>query len=298
MHAPTLTQWIWLAAIALAGSIVNGVLGHGFSTLSVPLALVLVAQRLLNPVLVLLEVFLNGGSFLVSRRHFPAVWKRVRIFAFALLPGVVLGALALRFALPSSLRLFTYLLLFPLVLFQAFGPKLSRGAWSAERKQALPFGLATGAIYGLTTVSGPVLSVYFHQHDYGKQEYRAAISFLRLVESVATALAYLALGLFSRGTLLATLPLVPLVLLGLGLGALLLRWLSQDAFRHFCIVFNSFAVSFGLAKLLGSSTSLPAWSLHLGWTAVTAAVLVSRFRRAAPSKRLPELAPDLAEEAS
>lgn len=291
-HLP-FSDWIWLGVIAFAGAIVNGVLGHGFSTLSVPLALVLVAQRVLNPVLVLLEVFLNGGSFLVSRRAFPAVWPRVRVFAFALLPGVVLGALALRFALPSSLRLFTYALLLPLVLFQAFGP---RGAFGSERRQAAPFGFGTGLIYGLTTVSGPVLSTYFHQHDYGKQEYRAAISFLRLVESVATALAYLALGLFNPFVLKATLPLLPIVLLGLGAGALLLRWLSQDAFRHFCIVFNTFAVSFGLAKILRGSWTVPVWALHAGWITLTGIVLISRFRRA--RKRAPNPPPALEGEAT
>ena len=291
MAHPSLSQWIWLGAIAFLGALVNGVLGHGFSTLSVPLALVIVTQRLLNPVLVLLEVALNGGSFLVSRRAFPAVWPRVRVLAFALLPGVLLGALTLRFALPSSLRLFTYALLLPLVLFQAFGLKR---ALSAERNQAVPFGLATGLIYGLTTVSGPVLSAYFHQHDYGKREYRAAISFLRMVESVATALAYLALGLFSPITLKAALPLLPIVLLGLWIGAQLLRWFSQEVFRHFCIVFNAFAVSFGLAKLLGASSSLPAWALRAGWITLTAAVLASRFKRRPTSPTRPsELAEEL-----
>ena len=290
MHLPS-PHWLWLAAITLAGALVNGILGHGFSTLSVPLALVLVSQRVLNPVLVLLEVALNAGSFLVSLRAFPAVWPRVRVFAFALLPGVLLGALVLRFAPPAPLRLFTYLLLLPLVLFHAFGRKRSK---SAGRKPALPFGLATGLVYGLTTISGPVLSAYFHQEDGGKEAYRASVSFVRLVESVATAGAYLALGLFTRATLGTALPLVPAVLAGLGLGAWLLRGFSQEAFRHFCVVFNTFAVSFGLAKLLGASSQLPAWTLHAGWIGLTGAALASRFRPSLTTP--PDRAAGLAEE--
>ncbi len=276
MEHLTLNQWILLALIALAGAFVNGVLGHGFSTLSVPLALLVVVQRLLNPVLVLLEVILNSGSFILSFREFPKVRAKVLPFAYALLPGVVLGALVLKFAPTSSLRLFTYGLLLPLVLFQAFG---RQRAEIAAGKEAAPFGFVTGVIYGLTTVSGPILSVYFHRQRYPKSEYRAAISFLRLVESVMTALVYLALGLFSKQIVKAAFPLIPVVLLGLWLGGRALQWLSEGAFRNGCIVFNSFAVSFGLSRALASTFSLPAWLPHAGWMLLSVSVIAWRFPR-------------------
>ncbi len=282
MEHLTLSHWIWLALIALMGAFVNGVLGHGFSTLSVPLALMIVAQRILNPVLVLLEVILNAGSFLLSHREFPKVRAKVLPFAMALLPGVLLGSLVLKFTPAGSLRLITYGLLLPLVLFQAFG---RHGAEARSEKEARPFGFATGAIYGLTTISGPILSVYFHRHRCPKAEYRAAISFLRLVESLLTALAYYALGLLTKTSLQAAIPLVPVVLLGLWLGGRALRWLSEGAFRHGCIVFNTFAVSFGLSRLLLNAHKLPFWMAHGGWVLITAMVLASRFPAVRPRVR-------------
>ncbi len=272
----TIHPWIWLALIALAGAFVNGVLGHGFSTLSVPLALLVVAQRMLNPVLVLLEVILNAGSFMLSFREFPGVRAKVLPFAYSLLPGVVLGALVLKFAPTASLRLFTYGLLLPIVLFQALG---RQKAGTSAKKEATPFGFATGVIYGLTTVSGPLLSVYFHRQRYPKSEYRAAISFLRLVESLMTAAVYLALGLFTKQSAQAVFPLVPVVLLGLWLGGRALFWLSEGAFRNGCIVFNSFAVSFGLSRALSSTFSAPPWLLHTGWLSITVLAIATRFPR-------------------
>ncbi len=274
MEHLTLTHWIWLALIALAGAFVNGVLGHGFSTLSVPLALMVVAQRILNPVLVLLEVLLNAGSFLLNLRAFPKVRAQVLRFAYALLPGVLLGSLVLRYASSGSLRLITYALLLPLVLFQAFG---RHRVEASSKKEATPFGFATGVIYGLTTISGPILSVYFHRHRYPKAEYRAAISFLRLMESVATATVYLALGLLTKTSVQAFIPLVPVVLIGLWLGGRALVWLSEGAFRNGCIVFNAFAVSFGLSRLLLNIYKFPIWLAHGGWMLTTAMVVVSRF---------------------
>jgi uncharacterized protein len=46
---------IVLAGIALFAAFVNGALGYGFSSLTVPVALVLYANRVLNPAVVVIE---------------------------------------------------------------------------------------------------------------------------------------------------------------------------------------------------------------------------------------------------
>jgi len=53
------TAVIVLAGIALFAAFVNGALGYGFSSLTVPLALVFYTNRILNPAVVLIEIFLN-----------------------------------------------------------------------------------------------------------------------------------------------------------------------------------------------------------------------------------------------
>ena len=50
------TAVIVLAGIALFAAFVNGALGYGFSSLTVPLALVFYTNRILNPAVVLIEV--------------------------------------------------------------------------------------------------------------------------------------------------------------------------------------------------------------------------------------------------
>jgi uncharacterized membrane protein YfcA len=46
-----------LLAISLFAAFVNGSLGYGFSSLTVPVALVFYTSRILNPALVIVEVF-------------------------------------------------------------------------------------------------------------------------------------------------------------------------------------------------------------------------------------------------
>jgi len=46
------TAMIVLAAIALLAAFVNGAIGYGFSSLTVPVALVFLTNRILNPAIV------------------------------------------------------------------------------------------------------------------------------------------------------------------------------------------------------------------------------------------------------
>ncbi len=66
-----------LAAITLGAAFVNGALGYGFSSITVPLALLFLSNRTLTPALVLLEVALNSYVLFVNRSALPAVWRRV-----------------------------------------------------------------------------------------------------------------------------------------------------------------------------------------------------------------------------
>src|SRR5438876_11597675 len=50
---------LWLGTIALVAAIVNGGLGYGFSSITVPLALLFLTSRVLNPALVLVGVAIN-----------------------------------------------------------------------------------------------------------------------------------------------------------------------------------------------------------------------------------------------
>src|SRR3954467_225240 len=107
-----------LVVITFGAAIVNGALGYGFSSLTVPLALLFLTNRVLNPALVLIEVALNAWVLWVNRKSFSAVWRRIMPIVIGLTPGVVVGTLIVSRVSPDWLKLVTYFTLLPLILFQ------------------------------------------------------------------------------------------------------------------------------------------------------------------------------------
>src|SRR5437773_1948146 len=62
---------IVLLGITFFAAFVNGALGYGFSSLTVPVALVFYTNRILNPALVLIEVFINLSVLFINRTRVP-----------------------------------------------------------------------------------------------------------------------------------------------------------------------------------------------------------------------------------
>jgi hypothetical protein len=60
-------ETIALIVLTLGAAIVNGALGYGFSSITVPVALLFLTNRVLNPALVLIEVVLNAWVLWVNR---------------------------------------------------------------------------------------------------------------------------------------------------------------------------------------------------------------------------------------
>lgn len=239
----------FLASAALVAGVVNGLLGYGFSSLMVPSGLILAPVRLLNPALALIELPLNFGAAWLHRRRALALAGELRPFALALLPGIVIGALLLRHLPAGPLKLICYGILLPLVLFQLFArPAAPR---PLGRRARAGFGLATGLCYGLTTISGPPLSLYAQERGYTKDDARAALSLLRALESLLATSLFAALGLFSvEGLHLALALLVP-ALTGLLLGHLLAARVEEHRFRSLALQFNLLAVAVGLVRAVG-----------------------------------------------
>ena len=156
-----------LLGITLFAAIVNGGLGYGFSSITVPLALLFLTNRTLNPALVLIEVVLNAWVLWVNRDALGVVWKRVLPIVIGLLPGVIIGTMIVTTVSPAWLKLGTYLVLLPLILFQAAG---FRRPIQSEKAVGLPFGLGLGILYSVTTISGPPLAVMLNNQGFAKQE--------------------------------------------------------------------------------------------------------------------------------
>src|ERR1700724_2569379 len=241
------TAVIVLAGIALFAAFVNGALGYGFSSLTVPIALVFYTNRALNPAVVVIEILLNLYVLFINLTGVPAVWKRVFPILIGLLPGIAVGAFVLASLQPGWIKFGTYTALLPLILVQAAGWRRPiRSTWLI----GLPFGTALGMLYSVTTISGPPLAILFNNQGLVKNEFRAGLALVRVAESSVTAVVYYQLGLFIAESENIFLVLIPSVVVGVPLGAYLIRRLDAETFRRICMSFDAWVVGFGLSRVL------------------------------------------------
>lgn len=235
-----------LFLITLGAATVNGALGYGFSSITVPLALLFMTNRVLNPALVLIEVALNAWVLWVNRKAFGGVWRRVLPIVIGLAPGVVVGTLIVSRVSPDWLKLATYFTLLPLILFQAAG---YRRPIQSEKSAGLVFGGGLGVLYSVTTISGPPLAVALNNQGFAKQEFRASLGIIRLAESSFTAIAYGSAGLLTPASLGLIPQIVPGVAIGVPVGAFLIRHVRVETFRRICMSFDAWIVAFGISTL-------------------------------------------------
>jgi uncharacterized membrane protein YfcA len=242
-------QHLWLAVITLAAAVVNGALGYGFSSITVPLALLFLTNRILNPALVPIEVALNAYVLWVNRESLPDVWRRVLPIVIGLLPGVVIGTAIVSQVNPGWLRFGTFIVLLPLILLQAAG---FRRPIRSERSVGAVFGVGVGVLYSVTTISGPPLAVMLSNQGLTKKDFRAALGFIRLAESTLTAASYGYVGLYSAESLGLIPYILPSIAIGVPIGSVLIQRIRPETFRRVCMSFDAWIVGFGLSTLLQS----------------------------------------------
>jgi len=236
-----------LVAITLAAAIVNGALGYGFSSITVPLALLFLTNRVLNPALVPIEVALNAYVLWVNRAALVNVWRRVLPIVIGLAPGVLIGTALVSQVNPGWLKFGTFIVLLPLILVQAAG---YRRPIKSERSVGLAFGGGVGVLYSVTTISGPPLAVMLSNQGLTKTDFRAALGFIRLAESSFTAVAYYYAGLYTVESFALIPYILPSILVGVPIGAFLIQRIRPETFRRVCMSFDAWVVGFGLSTLL------------------------------------------------
>jgi uncharacterized protein len=236
-----------LVLITFVAATVNGALGYGFSSITVPVALLFYTNRILNPALVLVELVINGYVLFINRHSIPNIWWRVAPILIGLVVGIGIGSYVLFLVHPAWIKFVTYFFLLPLILLQAAG---IRRPIRAEKAIAVPFGVGIGTLYSITTISGPPLALLFNNQGYAKQDFRAALGVIRVAESSLTAIAYGFIGFYSAGSIEIIPYIVPSVLLGIPLGTYLIRWMEPETFRRICMAFDALIVGFGLSRVL------------------------------------------------
>ncbi len=275
-----------LVLITFVAATVNGALGYGFSSITVPVALLFYTNRILNPALVLIELVINSYVLFINRKSIPNIWRRVAPILIGLVIGIGIGSYILFLVQPAWIKFVTYFFLLPLILLQAAG---IRKPIQAEKAIAVPFGIGIGTLYSVTTISGPPLALLFNNQGYAKQDFRAALGVIRVAESSLTAIAYGFIGFYSAGSMDIIPYIVPSVIVGIPFGTYLIRLMDPETFRRICMAFDGLVVGFGLSRVLielDLATSITTYSILSIVVLVNGCLLFRFFRDRADPQRI------------
>jgi uncharacterized membrane protein YfcA len=277
------TAPLLIALTSLFAATVNGALGYGYSSITVPISLLMVTSRVLNPALVIVEVVVNLYALFLGRRSIRRVWPQVKPIAVGILPGVAVGSFVLASISVEWAKLITYGALLPLILIQAAG---LRFPIQRIRMIGLPFGTGVGLLYSLTTISGPPLALYFNNQGMAKDDFKVALAITRSIESITTLIAYAVLGMITYESTALVPYLAPGVLIGLPIGFTLIRHIDAETFRRVCMSFDAWLVGFGLSRVVAKLELLPeVWAFQLlTLTVIVDALLLRAFFRTRSAK--------------
>jgi uncharacterized membrane protein YfcA len=279
---------VLFALLSLAASFINGAMGYGYSSISTPLALLVLVNKIVNPAYVLLEALVNTVMAIFSgKKHFKATFRRMLPIVIPVIPGAVLGSLVLAGLAtwaPSWAKFIVYATILPLILLQAAGV---RKAIKKETHAGIPLGFGIGLLYSITTISGPPIALFLNNQGLERDEFKAAISQVRITESYITCITYYFLGLFgasSTGWFGTVSPIqlfevvAPPVLVGLPLGIIVARHLDMETFRRIGMNFNSWIVGYGLTRVLVTFFNLNVNLANLLYAGIMALSIVILYR--------------------
>jgi uncharacterized membrane protein YfcA len=287
------------ALLSFGASFVNGALGYGYSSISTPLALLVLANRIVNPAYVLLEAIANTIMVgLSGPKNLRATFRRTLPIMAGAAPAAIVGSLvlaALSSSAPNYAKFVVYAAILPLILLQAAG---IRKAIKKEAVAGVPLGVGIGLLYSITTISGPPIALFWNNQGMKKEEFKASIAQVRITESYITCISYYFLGLFGAtvaGTSVVQFfwIIAPPVAIGLPLGYFAIKRLNIETFRRFAMTFDAWIVAYGLTRVMITLFKL---NVNIANTlfalfAALAAVLLYRYFKKQLDRQKTELSP-------
>ncbi len=186
-------------AIVMIAALVQGMVGFGFSLISLPLLSMLLPLKSAVPLIVCYSL-VNNIMVVSSTRKTADIKKIWPMIVFGIL-GIPLGVQALTVLNTEVLRLAIGLLIVLTSLAMIFG----YGLQIKREKLALCLtGFVSGVFNGSLSMSGPPIVLFLSNQNTGKNSFRANLALYAMVTNVITIIAFILKGLL-------TLDMVPMM---------------------------------------------------------------------------------------
>ena len=201
--------------------------GFGIGMVAMPGLLFVLEPQTAVVVLNTVAIAVEGWIVVQARKDIP--FREVLPVAAAGALGVPLAVYILKFADPGIMRIGISSLI---IVLAATAVVNVQGQVRLPRALGILAGFVVGVVLPAFGVGGPLVTLYLLTRDWGRQSIRAAMAFYLFTLDVFGIAGYAVAGLYTSERLgLIALMVIPM-LLGLGLGAVILRLMSERVFRY------------------------------------------------------------------
>lgn len=231
---PADTPWVPTTAIMLVAGIIKGCLGFGAPLFAVPALAPLVGTKAAI-VLVTIPTLANNLAIIATRRVQGAIVRQFVPTMLTLIGATILGGIFLAGLHTGAISIVVGVVALGFVLLTASGLKPATPP-HLHRVVSPALGVAAGMLNGATSIPGPLFAIYLSTLPLDKRAFVYGITLLLVTGNITQILTYAQLGLYGDGLLFGSLVLVPVQLLGQGIGAVLQDRLDSRLFGRLVLV--------------------------------------------------------------
>ena len=200
--------------------------GFGIGMVAMPGLLFVLEPQTAVVVLNTVAIAVEGWIVVQARKEIPLREVLPVVVSGAL--GVPLAVFILKLADPGIMRIGISLLIIVLAATAALNFQRD---FQYSRAVGILAGFVVGVVLPAFGVGGPLVTLYLLTRNWGRQSVRAAMAFYLFALDVFGISGYAVAGLYTEERLFLIALMVIPMLLGLGLGAVILRVMSERVFR-------------------------------------------------------------------
>jgi uncharacterized protein len=217
--------YIYLFLVTFAAYIIKGITGFGNTLVMSPLYAFYLSNRVITPVDLLFSLPTN--AILVWKNRTRLDIKRIAPLAGLLLIGIIPGTLILKSSQDSILKIFLGITVIGLGFEIFLRKEVYAGAKSANPLILTGASLLSGVLAGLYGITAPLVA-YISRTSDGREEFRANLCALFLIDNLFRLLYYIILGLFNYDVLLIVAIALPAAIGGVFIGSHLDNFISDQ----------------------------------------------------------------------
>ncbi|UJX42786.1 sulfite exporter TauE/SafE family protein [Desulfovibrio sp. JY] len=218
---------ILLALAALCGGFTQGLAGFGSTLVALPMLALVMDLRVATPVCCLLAVTLN--IILTGKLRGHIVWPALALLLGASLPGMAIGAQALRSVsdvfLKGALGLAVLAFVAHALRRRDTGPRAGTGL-------GLLAGFTAGCMGAAIGVNGPPVVAWISRQGYDRNGVRATLTAYFLLAGIGVVSAQYLAGLLNREVWTRTAVAAPALVIGLAAGMACCGRIGERAFSR------------------------------------------------------------------